>query len=65
MTTIEKLAFAECENLKYAALPDSVTSVDGSAFFGCPNLQGVATIPAGMTRIANGMFDGQIGRAHV
>ena len=59
VTTIEKLAFAECENLKYADLPDSVTSVDGSAFFGCPNLQGMTAIPAGMTRIADGMFDGR------
>ncbi len=41
ITEIGDNAFDECENLRWAFLPESVEEIGSQAFYGCSNLQGI------------------------
>ncbi len=38
LQTIEEYSFGHCTSLKSYTIPESVTSIDGAAFYGCTNL---------------------------
>ena len=47
--------YSVCSSLQSVIIPDSVTSIGGSAFAGCESLQSV-TIPDSVTSIGDGAF---------
>lgn len=57
---IDNYAFSECTGLTSIAIPDSVTSIGYSAFFGCKELTSV-TIGKGITNIGDYAFCNCIG----
>lgn len=57
---IDNYAFSECTGLTSIAIPDSVTSIGYSAFFGCKELTNV-TIGKGITNIGDYAFCNCIG----
>ena len=48
--------FYGCSSLQSIQLPESLTTIDGSAFNGCSSLKEI-TIPAGVTKINGGAFN--------
>lgn len=56
VTSIGNYAFAECEKITQATIPDSVTSIGDSAFEGCIHLTSV-TIPDSVTSIGYDAFE--------
>ena len=53
--SIDKHAFAFCENLQTVSIPDSVTVIEACAFWGCKNLKTV-NIPNKVTSIGTSAF---------
>lgn len=49
--------FGNCPNLKSVTVPDSVTTIDGLAFYGCGGLENI-DLPAGLMYINTGAFNG-------
>jgi len=56
VTTIERVAFAQCKKLKKIVIPDSVTYIGIGAFVACESLESV-TLPDGITTIEEGTFE--------
>ena len=57
MTAIPDLAFAECNELESAPIPQGATSIGYDAFGNCHKLASI-TLPAGLTSIQSGAFFG-------
>ena len=57
ITAIGDSAFRNLANLSSVAMPDSVTSIGGSAFMSCAGLTGTLTLGAGVTSIGDYAFD--------
>ena len=57
ITTISPYAFAFCNRLTSAIIPDSVTSINEGAFYGCAVLSTI-TIGSGVTSIGRSAFYG-------
>ena len=55
ITTIDRAAFWQCDNLQTILIPDSVTTIGADAFTYCDNLQQI-TIPENVTSIGWGAF---------
>lgn len=59
VTVIRNFSYATC--LTSVTIPSSVTSIGGSAFYGCSGLTGTLTIPNSVTSIGTGAFGGCTG----
>ena len=55
VTSIGRLAFSDCNNLKNVTIPTSVTSIDYLAFANCFGLKSI-NIPESVTKIGKGAF---------
>jgi hypothetical protein len=56
VTSIHKMAFADCYLLSGITIPSSVTSIGDNAFMGCSGLNTV-TVPSSVTSIGYGAFE--------
>jgi len=57
VTTLKDMAFYNCKNLVSAALPSTLTAVEGEAFALCPKLTGIV-LPDGLTKLDTMAFHG-------
>lgn len=57
VTTIERYAFMDCENLTSIIIPNSVTTIESETFYGCSSLTSI-TIPSSVTEIGSHVFAG-------
>ena len=63
-TRIERLAFADCTDLKSVTIPGSVTEIGSAAFKGCTSLTSII-IPDSVTGIGRDVFRGCTGLASI
>jgi len=57
VTSISECAFADCEQLRSIALPETVREIGVEAFAGCVDLEHIA-LPEGLLRIGDAAFQG-------
>ena len=55
LTTLGRLAFSECKNLRYIVMPEIYTTVHNNAFVGCTNLDKIQ-FPSTLTTIEHHAF---------
>ncbi len=58
VTGIGRFAFERNENITSITFPDSITSIEGSAFSNCSSLTGDLKLPEGLTSIEDSAFYG-------
>ena len=57
LLSIPESLLNNCTNLKEVVIPESVTTIENHAFFGCASLEKI-NLPAGLTEISNSLLGG-------
>ena len=57
LLSIPESLLNNCTNLKEVVIPESVTTIESHAFFGCASLEKI-NLPAGLTEISNSLLGG-------